>query len=148
MSTAFAFLHHAAAFVLFACLVVELVTLREELTVNGARRLLRADMVYGMSAGVLLVVGLARVVYFEKGAAYYFGNWAFLAKLGLFILVGLLSVYPTIRFMSWRKAVRQSQVPQVDAAALRTLRRIVHLEVAAAMLILLFAAMMARGAGY
>lgn len=148
MSAFFAFLHHAAAFVLFAAIVVEFVTLKDPLTLQSARRLLRADMIYGMSAGILLVVGLLRVVYFEKGAAFYFGNWVFIAKLSLFILVGLVSVYPTIRFMSWRSAVKQGQVPQVDAAAVRTLRMIVHLELAGVVAILLLAPMMARGIGY
>lgn len=148
MSAFFAFLHHAAAFVLFAALVVEFVTIRDELTVKSARRLQVADMIFGISSGVLLVVGLLRVVYFEKGAAYYWGNWAFLAKFLLFVLVGLLSVYPTVRFLSWSKAVKQGQVPQVDAGNLRTLRRVIHVELAGVVLILLFAAMMARGIGY
>lgn len=148
MSVFFAFLHHVAAFALFAALVVEFVTIKDELTVKSARRLQVADMIFGISSGVLLAVGLLRVVYFEKGAAYYFGNTAFIAKLSLFILVGLLSVYPTIRFLSWRKAVKQGQVPQVDAGALRSLRMVIHIELAGAVLILLFAAMMARGVGY
>lgn len=148
MSASFAFLHHVAAFVLFAAIVVEFVTLKDPLTLQSARRLLRADAVYGMSAGLLLAIGLIRVIYLEKGAAFYFGNWTFDVKLGLFILVGLLSVVPTIRFMSWRAALRQGQAPAVDAATLRRLRTIVHLELAGVVLILLFAALMARGIGY
>jgi len=148
MSTFFAFLHHAAAFVLFAVLVVEFVTLRDELTFKSARRLVAADQVYGLSSGLLLVIGILRVVYFEKGAAFYFGNPAFIAKLSLFVLVGLLSIYPTIRFLSWRPALKQGQAPQVDAGTLRKLRMIVHLELAGIVLILLCAAAMARGVGY
>jgi len=67
-----AFLHHVAAFALVAALAVEFVLIRGELTVATARRLARADMILGISAGVLLAVGLLRVFYFEKGAAYYF----------------------------------------------------------------------------
>ena len=64
-------------------------------------------MILGVAAGVLLVVGLARVFWFEKGAAYYFHNHAFLTKFGLFIIIGLLSIVPTVEFLSWRKAVKQ-----------------------------------------
>ena len=46
-----------------------------------ARRLALADLVLGVSAGVLRVVGLLRVFYFEKGAAFYFSSCAFIAKL-------------------------------------------------------------------
>jgi putative membrane protein len=148
VSAFFAFLHHVAAFVVFAALVIEFVTLKDALTLQSARRLVRADMVYGMAAGLLLVVGLLRVVYFEKGAAFYFGNPSFIAKLGLFIAVGLLSVYPTIRFLSWRAALKQGRLPAADPRVLRLLRAFVHGELAGVVLILLFAAMMARGIGY
>lgn len=105
MTSLFAFLHHAAAFTLVAALVVEFVLIRGELDATTARRLARADMVFGISAGVLLVAGLLRVFYFEKGAAYYFHSATFIAKLALFVLIALLSIYPTIRFISWRRGI-------------------------------------------
>jgi len=135
-----AFLHHAAAFTLVAALAVEFVLIRDPLTPALARRLARADMALGLSATVLAVVGLLRVFYFEKGAGYYFHNAAFLAKLGLFILVALLSIYPTMKFLGWRKAL--------DPAAVPAIRRVLHLELAGVALILLCAALMARGIGY
>ena len=135
-----AFLHHAAAFTLVAALAVEFVLIRGELTPAIGRRLARADMIFGISSGVLLVVGLLRVFYFEKGAAYYFHSGTFIAKLALFALVGLLSIYPTRKFISWRKGFDPSSVPAI--------RRIIHVELAAVVLILLFAALMARGIGY
>jgi putative membrane protein len=147
MAALFAFLHHLAAFTLFAALVVELILIREQPTVGTARRLLVADMVFGISAGILLVVGLMRVYYFEKGATYYFHTWTFSAKLTLFILIGLLSIVPTRELLSWRAAVRQGQAPTVSAARLCKLRTIIHLELVGVVLILLMAALMAKGIG-
>lgn len=147
MAALFAFLHHVAAFTLFAALVVELILIREQLTVGTARRMLIADMVFGISAGVLLAVGLLRVSYFEKGATYYFHTWTFMAKLTLFIVIGLVSIVPTREFLSWRKAVRQGQVPSVSAQRLRSLRSIIHLELVGVVLIILMAALMAKGIG-
>jgi putative membrane protein len=98
-------------------------------------------MVVGLSAGLLLVVGWLRVFYFEKGTAFYFHNAAFIAKMGLFVVVAFLSLYPTIKFLSWRKGA-------VDLAALPRIRRILHLELAGVALILLCAALMARGIGF
>ena len=66
-----AFLHSAAGFALVAALAVEFVLMRGELTWGSEGRLRLADMMLGI-AGVLLVVGLARVFWFEKGAALYF----------------------------------------------------------------------------
>lgn len=140
MSGFFAFLHHVAAFALVAALVVEFVLIREELNERTALRLARADMVLGISAGVLLVVGLLRVFYFEKGAAYYFHNGAFIAKLALFLAIALASIYPTLKFLAWRKNPEPAAVPAV--------RRVLHLELIGVVLILLFAALMARGVGY
>lgn len=145
MTVLFAFLHHLAAFTVVAAIALEFVLLRGELTVWNARRLQVADMVLGIAATVLLLAGLARVFWFEKGATYYFHNHAFLGKFSLFILVALLSIVPTVEFLSWRKAVKAGQVPVVAAAKLKRVRMIVHIELAAIVLILLFAAMMAKG---
>jgi len=147
MAVTFAFLHHIAAFTLFAGIVVEFILLREELTLDSARKIQAADIVLGIAAGVLLVVGLARVFFFEKGATYYFHNWAFLAKLSLFIIVALLSIIPTREFLAWRHAVKQGQVPVVTPERKRAVGLILHLELVAVFLIILFAALMARGVG-
>lgn len=145
MTVLFAFLHHLAAFTLVAALAVEFVLIRRELALWSARLLQGADMVLGISAGILLLVGLGRVFWFEKGSAYYFGSHAFLTKLTLFIVVAALSIVPTIEFLRWRKAVKQGQVPVVAAGTLRKVARIIHIELAAVVLILLCAAIMAKG---
>lgn len=143
-----AFLHHAAAFALVAMLAAELVLVRGELTVARARQLLRADAIFGISAGVVLAVGALRVGWFEKGASYYFHNVPFIAKLSLFVAVGLLSIYPTVQFLSWRAALKQGQAPQVPEHKLRAIRRVIHWELAGVLLIVLCAALMARGVGF
>jgi putative membrane protein len=147
MASLFAFLHHIAAFTLFAALVLELVLVREPPTLATARRLQVADMVFGIAAGVVLIVGLLRVFHFEKGATYYFHTWTFVTKLSLFIVVGLISIVPTLEFLSWRKAVKQGQAPTVSADKLRRLRAIIHLELVGIVVIILMAALMAKGVG-
>ncbi|HKS58811.1 MAG TPA: DUF2214 family protein [Steroidobacteraceae bacterium] len=147
-SALFAFLHHAAAFLLVAVVTVELVLVRGEITVATARTLLRMDSVYGASAVMLLIVGFIRVFNTEKGADYYFHSGPFLAKLTLFIVVGLLSIVPTVKFLGWRKALRAGQAPAVDDATRRRIRMIIHTELTLLFLIMLCAAMMARGIGF
>jgi len=148
MAAIFAFLHHLAAFTLVAALTVELVLVRGMLTVESARKIVRFDAVYGVSAGMLLVVGLLRVFLFEKGAAYYFHSAPFLGKLALFAAIGLLSIYPTREFLSWRAALKQGRVPVVDPGKLQKLRVVIHWELSGVALILLLAALMARGIGH
>jgi putative membrane protein len=143
-----AFIHHAAAFIVVATLMVELVVLKNDLTMPSARSVLRMDMVYGIAATVLLIVGLARVFYTEKGAAYYFASGSFLVKLTLFIVVGLLSIYPTMKFLGWRKALREQRVPDFDAGTRRKVRMLIHIELTLLFIIMLMAVMMARGIWY
>ena len=143
-----AFLHHLAAFVVVGTLMVELVVLRNELTIASARSVLRMDMAYGIAATLLLVVGFVRVFHTEKGSMYYFSSGPFLVKLTLFIVVGLLSIYPTMKFMSWRKALREQRVPEFDAGTRRKVRMLIHIELTLIVVIILMAIMMARGIWY
>ena len=147
MSTLFAFLHHLSAFTLVSALAIEFTLIRQELTLSSARGLQFADLVLGIAAGVLLVIGLMRVFFFEKGASYYFHSYAFLTKFSLFIVVGLLSIVPSLEFVSWRGALTAGRAPTIDAGKLRLVTGIIHGELFAVAVILLCAAIMARGGG-
>ena len=143
-----AFLHHIAAFVLVGALMVELVVLRNDLTVASARSVLRMDMVYGIAALVLLAVGFVRVFHTEKGSMYYFSSGPFLVKLALFTVVALLSIYTTMKFIGWRKELRAGRAPSFDAGTRRRVRMLIHLELTLIFVIILMAIMMARGIWY
>jgi putative membrane protein len=145
MSTLFAFLHHLCAFTLVSAVAIEFTLIRRELTLSSARRLQVTDMVLGIAAGALLVIGLLRVFFFEKGADYYFHSHAFLTKFSVFIAIGLLSIIPTVEFLSWRGALKAGQVPSVSARKLRLITAVIHDELLSIVIILLCAAIMARG---
>lgn len=143
-----AFAHHLAAFAIAATLVVELIALRGELTVASARRLLNADRIYGIAAVAIIVIGIARVVWFEKGATYYLHSAPFIAKMILFAAIGLLSIRPTMTFLSWRDALAENRVPALAADKQRALRSIVHIELVLLAVLILCAALMAKGVGF
>jgi putative membrane protein len=145
MTTLLAFLHHLCAFTLVSAVAIEFTLIRQELTLASARRLQVTDMVLGIAAGALLVIGLLRVFFFEKGADYYFHSHAFLTKFSVFIAVGLLSIIPTVEFLSWRGALKAGQVPSVSARKLRLITAVIHGELLSIVIILLCAAIMARG---
>ena len=146
-SAIMAFLHHLTAFTVVGALTVEVVLFKPPLTVVQARRLQRADQIFGAAATVLLVVGLLRVAYFEKGAGYYFANAFFLTKFTLFILAALISIYPTLLFISWNKALKQGEVPVITPQAVIRTRMCMMLELTAILGILFCAPFMARGIG-
>lgn len=142
-----AFLHHLAAFTLTGAIIYEHTTFRRDLTLTDARRIQIMDILYGVSAGVVLIVGLLRVFYFEKGASYYAQNWFFWTKMFGFALAALLSIYPTVRFVSWRKSIARNQVPEISDQEVSRIKFILRLELLAIAIILFSAAMMARGVG-
>jgi len=94
------------------------------------------------------VIGLLRVFFFEKGPAYYWHSAPFIAKLTLFAIVGLLSIYPTIQFVKWRKPLQDGVLPVVPEATMQKIRAILQWELAGVAGILLCAALMARGIGF
>lgn len=142
-----AFVHHAAAFAIFTALAVELALLRTPLTLGSARRIQRADLAYGIAAGVVLAVGLFRVYYFEKGSEYYFHSAPFIAKVSVFALVGITSIYPTLEFLKWGKTLKQGRIPEVSEDKLRVMRSVIHWELVGLLVVILCAALMARGVG-
>jgi len=146
-SAIMAFLHHLAAFTLVGTLIYEHTAFRKDITFAEARRLQRMDLVYGISAGFVLIVGLLRVFYFEKGAPFYAHNLFFWTKMAGFALVALLSIYPTIRFLSWNKFFAKNQVPEISDQDEARIKLILRLELVAIAVILLSAALMARGIG-
>jgi putative membrane protein len=147
-SALMAFLHHLAAFTVVAALAVEVATFKPPLTRVQARRLQRTDTVFGAAATLLLIVGLLRVTYFEKGPSYYWHDLWFLIKFGAFVLAALISIYPTLTFLSWNRALKAGTAPEVPAERTRRVRLCLMLELAALVVILLGAALMARGFGY
>jgi putative membrane protein len=148
MPALMAFLHHLAAFTVVATLVVEVVMFKPPLTVVGARRLQRVDSIFGLAAGVVLVIGLLRVFFFEKGAGYYFTDAFFLAKLSAFVIAALISIYPTVVFLSWSKALKQGVAPDISPNKIRKTRMCLMWELTAIVVILFCAPLMARGFGY
>ena len=143
-----AFLHHLAAFTVVATLVVEVALFKPPLTVAQARLLRRTDNIFGIAAGVVLIVGLLRVFFFEKGAGYYFADAFFLTKLAAFVIAAIISIYPTVLFLSWSKALKQGIAPDISPEKVRRARMCFMWEMTAIVVILFCAPLMARGFGY
>jgi putative membrane protein len=140
-----AVLHHVLVFGLVAMLASELVLVRAGMSPADAARAARLDGGYGMSAGLIILVGVLRVLYGAKGPDYYLANVWFWAKMASFAAVGALSVPPTLRFLSWRKA-GPAFLP--EATEIARLRRFFKLQLLLVVAILVFAATMARYAAY
>ena len=89
----------------------------------------------------------ARAGWTEKGWDFYLSNHWFHGKVTLFILIGLLSLYPTKVLLGWRKTVKAGHVPEIDATLQRNLRGVLVAELHLVVLMPILAALMARGVG-
>ena len=144
---ALSYLHFVFAFILVGALVAEAFILRLPIDGRAARLLLRVDIFYGVSAVVIILAGIARVVWGAKGYEYYAGQPFFWAKMAAFAVIGLISIGPTRAFFRWVKAAGADPAFTVAEADAKRARRLVLIEVHLLALIPLFAALMARGIG-
>lgn len=137
-----AILHHVAVFGLVATLAMEGMMLRA-VPIDVAR-LAKLDARFGMTAMLVIVIGVSRVVWGGKGWAFYAENPFFWGKMGVFLLIGLLSIGPTVMFLRWRKAAAADAgfAPPVDQ--LQRARMLVGLQALLLVPLLGFAAAMAR----
>lgn len=138
-----AWAHHLCAFALLAVLFAEWCLTARDLDPPGLRWLARLDLFYGLLAGLTLVAGTARLLAGAKGWSFYAGNPVFWAKLGVFALIGLCSIPPTLRILRWR---REGQ--GLNVKPLRAAHRWMGAQLVLATGLLLLAALMARGIGH
>ncbi|GCC52934.1 DUF2214 domain-containing protein [Chryseotalea sanaruensis] len=137
------YIHFVSIFAIVSSLVAEHLLLKKEMTPAEIKRLSKIDAVYGIAALTLLGAGLTLWLgEHGKPAAFYTNNWVFLLKVGLFTVVGLLSIYPTIFFLSKRKSSEEKIViPAI-------LVWMVRMELLLLFIIPLLAGLMAKSVGY
>ena len=139
-------MHHGAAFALVSALVSERILSREELRLRDARRILNADRVYGIAAGVALVVGALPVAFFEKGPQSYLHSAPFIAKISMFdwATVDL----PDTRVLLVAAGAQARRAAGGQREKMKWIRLVILGELACVALVILCAALMARGVGY
>jgi putative membrane protein len=143
-----AIFHHILIFALAAVIAIEIVLIRNEMSHMTIGRLASIDRVYGLVALFIIIVGVARVFYGLKGWEFYVYSWTFWAKMAAFAAVGLLSILPTVRFLSWKRRATGDTGFSVPEAELASVRTYLRAEMTIFILIPIFAAAMARGYGY
>ncbi|MCG2595747.1 DUF2214 family protein [Ramlibacter sp. XY19] len=142
-----AYFHLLAILTLVVFIASEAALCRPEwMNATIVNRLVTVDRVYGIAAGAVLVTGLLRIYLGMKGSSYYWSNWLLHVKLTLFVLTGLISIAPTLRFVRWKKQL-QAGGALPDAEEVRRTRKLVMLQAHIIPLIPLAAVFLARGFG-
>ena len=142
-----AYLHISAILALVVFISSEAALCRPQwLNAQVVERLVTVDRIYGISAVAVLVTGLLRIFLGAKGANWYLHNWLLHAKIGMFVVVALISIAPTLRFIRWRKALRANGTLPTEDEVKRA-RKLVMLQAHIIPLIPLAAVFLARGFG-
>ena len=147
LETVLAYVHWLAIFTMVTFLASEAALCRVEwMNARIVERLARVDMLYGIASVVVLVTGLVRTWWGMKGAGWYWSNPLLHTKLTLFVVIGLLSIRPTLTYLRWRKALRSTGALPADEEVRRT-RKTVMVQAHLVPLVALLAVFLARGFG-
>jgi len=137
------YLHFISIFAIVSSLVAELLLLKPILKRKEIERLAKIDGIYGFAVLVVLAAGMTLWLGGHgKPAEFYSDNSLFHAKLGLFLVIGLLSIYPTVFFFKKRKGDPAELIPIPQ-----TVLWIIRLEITLVFIIPLLAGLMAKGIG-
>lgn len=88
---------------LYAAMTAQHLLFKPHLSPAQVRQIARIDGVYGAAALVVLITGLIKVFAIGAPVQFYLSNGFFHAKVTLFVLVGLVSIWPTLKFLAARK---------------------------------------------
>ncbi len=136
------YVHFISIFAIIGAVAGEHLLLKPEMSRKEIKRMSQIDALYGVAAILLLAAGFTLWFGVGKPADYYSNNWAFLLKLGLFTVVGILSIYPTVYFMKQRKG-DQEEVISIPPR----IKLFVRIELVLLFAIPFLASMMAKGIG-
>ena len=139
-----AILHHVAVFGLVAHIMAEAVLLRPGIGAAEIGRLARLDRAYGGIAGIVIVIGILRVIFGIRGYEYYIWNPWFWAKMASFAAIAILSIQPTRKFLAWQRSAQLDPTFVPPLADVQATQRLLRAENAFVVLVVGFAATMAR----
>ncbi|MBL4819477.1 MAG: DUF2214 family protein [Gammaproteobacteria bacterium] len=137
----FRYLHFIAIIVLAGSLIIENTAISRTISAEDVRNLAKVDRFYGLSAVLVLLFGLTLWLWVGKPADFYSQNFLFHIKVGLFVILGIFSIYPTV-FIFRNRNTSESSI-DVPAIVIWLMR----LELVLLLLIPVLATLMARGIG-
>jgi putative membrane protein len=136
--------HHVLVFALVAIMAVEFALVRPGLSGAMLLRMARLDALYGASAGLIVAIGIARIIFGVKGADFYLSNPWFWGKMIAFVAIASLSAIPTASFMKWRRATKADPGFAPAPEIVRRVRSFIAAQLALVPIVLICAAAMAR----
>ncbi|MFT6868226.1 MAG: putative membrane protein [Cyclobacteriaceae bacterium] len=133
------YIHLLAIFGMLSFLVAELMLVKRTLTRGDISKLSKLDGLYGLMS--ILAVGAGLTLWFGVGKpAEFYDNPVFHIKVGLVVIVGLLSIAPTVYYIKQRKGDHEELI-----AIPAYVRRFIILQILILASVPLLAIVMAQG---
>ena len=142
-----AYVHYLGIILCFGALIFERITLKINLSKNEAISIIIADVIYGIAGLAILITGILRVKYYGQGDEFYTSNPIFWVKVSLYILIGVISLYPTITYILWAIPLSKNKLPVISENLVKRFKLIITTELVGFAVIPLFATLMSRGIG-
>lgn len=138
------YLHFISVFAIVGALVSEHLLLKSTLSRKEILRLSKIDGVYGLAVLSLLGVGMTLWLGgIGKPTEFYSSNPVFHIKLTLFVVIGLLSIYPTVFF------IKQAKGDPIEMVAIpKSIFWMVRFELLILLIMPILAGLMAKGIGF
>ncbi|MFZ2507689.1 MAG: DUF2214 family protein [Steroidobacteraceae bacterium] len=143
----FAWLHLVAVGLAVGLLLSEYWLCRRIPDRTQVRLLGTADLGYFLALTGTLATGLARVLFFGQGTAYYLANRLFWLKIALFVVIGLVALFTTRQYIRWNREARTAAAFAPLTRELERVRANVALQLVLLLLLPLLAILVARGYG-
>jgi len=142
------YLHYIGIMALMGSLITEHVMLKPGITKEQVKSLVLVDMIYWISAGIVLITGLLRwFIVDPKGAEFFTKNHLFHIKITVFVVIVFLSIYPTRKFLKWRRQVNASEIFEPGEKEVKKQLIFIRIELLLLAIIPLLAVLVARGTG-
>lgn len=90
------YLHFVSLILLLAAVLGQHLLLRKQMTRGEIARVQRLDILYAVTVIIVLLTGFAQWLWIGKPAEFYSSNPVFHMKITLFLLVGIISIYPSV----------------------------------------------------
>ena len=123
-----AYVHYLGIILCFGALIFERIILKINLSKNETISIIIADVIYGIAGIAILVTGILRVKYFGQGGEFYTSNHIFWVKVSLYIVIGLISLYPTTTYILWAIPLSKNKLPVISENIVMRFKLIIMIE--------------------
>ena len=142
-----AYFHYLGIILCFGALMFERLILKQNLSKKETISIIIADVIYGIAGLAILITGILRVKYYGQGGEFYTNNPIFWFKVSLYIIIGLISLYPTNTYILWAIPLSKNKLPVISEDLVKRFKILITTELVGFAVIPFFATLMARGIG-